>query len=83
MICLKIFIAICFFAAFTFVEPHGNLIIPYSWLDTDGKGMTISPSKIGVDIGITGIFLIQQNDNCHLRFPIVHLAIDLIFDLKL
>ena len=83
MICLKIFIAICFFAAFTFVEPHGNLIIPYSWLDTDGKGMTISPSKIGVDIGITGIFLIQQNDNCHFGQKIVHLAIDLIFDLKL
>ena len=52
----ELFIFLCFFAIFSFVEPHGNLIIPYSWLDTDGKGMTISPSKIGVDIGITGIF---------------------------
>ena len=49
-------ILISFVDIFTFVEPHGNLIIPYSWLDTDGKGMTISPSKIGEDIGITGTF---------------------------
>ena len=67
MISQKFFVVLCCFAAFTFVEPHGNLIIPYSWLDTDGKGMTISPSKIGVDIGITGIFLIQQYNNCPYR----------------
>ena len=54
-------IFISFLVTFTLVEPHGNLIIPYSWLDTDGKGMTISPSKIGEDIGITGIFLISPN----------------------
>ena len=53
---LNFLILISFLGIFTLVEPHGNLIIPYSWLDTDGKGMTISPSKIGEDIGITGTF---------------------------
>lgn len=52
---------ISFIVTFTLVEPHGNLIIPYSWLDTDGKGMTISPSKIGENIGITGTFQFDHN----------------------
>ena len=54
--CRIFYLLFLFFVTFTLVAPHGNLIIPYSWLDTDGKGMTISPSKIGEDIGITGIF---------------------------
>jgi len=44
--------------SFSYVKPHGNLIIPYCWLDTDGTAdpnAKVDPRYIGVDIGITGL----------------------------